>query len=202
MAVATRDWRSRFPNYRLNNLGFFSSDHCPIILQPCRDHIPPPNRCFRFENAWLNMEECCNVISSNWTGSDTYSMIEKMSRCSQALLRWGVNFTGQFRRRLKFHKEKMVGLMRGRREASSEFFKARDEYYDILNQQEIYWKQRAKTFWLKDGDRNSKYFHAQASHRRKNNSIIKLMDEEGVWRTLSNGLQEMFASYFRSLYNS
>lgn len=65
-------------------------------------------------------------------------------------------------------------------EGNSEFFKARDEYYDILNQQEIYWKQKAKTFWLKDGDQNSKYFHAQASHRRKNNSITKLKDEEGV----------------------
>ncbi|WOL05718.1 Cytochrome P450 [Canna indica] len=37
-----------------------------------------------------------------------------------------------------------------------------------------YWVQRAKKRWLKDGDRNTRYFHLCASHRRKVNWISSL----------------------------
>jgi hypothetical protein len=37
----------------------------------------------------------------------------------------------------------------------------------LLEQEEQKWKQRAKENWLKNGDRNIKYFHACASQRSK-----------------------------------
>jgi len=35
-------------------------------------------------------------------------------------------------------------------------------------QDDAYWRQRAKTFWYKDGDRNTKNFHASTTARKKN----------------------------------
>jgi len=49
----------------------------------------------------------------------------------------------------------------------------------LLLQEENYWKQRSKVFWLANGDTNSKYFHASASARKRKNTIKKLRDSSG-----------------------
>ena len=49
----------------------------------------------------------------------------------------------------------------------------------LLDQQHIYWKQRAHSTWLAKGDRNTKNFHAQAAERKKRNTIKKLKVEGG-----------------------
>lgn len=44
----------------------------------------------------------------------------------------------------------------------------------LLKQKEIYWRQRAKTRWLKQGDNNTKFFHAYATNRKRRNFIQSL----------------------------
>ena len=72
----------------------------------------------------------------------------------------------------------------------------------ILQQQEAYWKQRAKQFWLVEGDSNTRYFHQYASSRRKKNSIQKLKDEHQCWKTWDTGLKNLIISYFQDLFRS
>jgi hypothetical protein len=43
----------------------------------------------------------------------------------------------------------------------------------------MYWKQRAHVKWLEKGDKNTSFFHASCSERRKNNFIGKLRREDG-----------------------
>jgi len=46
-----------------------------------------------------------------------------------------------------------------------------------LAKKNAFWRQRAKTHRFKDGDTNSKFFHAVASTRKKHNKISKLEDD-------------------------
>ncbi|KAF4366552.1 hypothetical protein G4B88_023901 [Cannabis sativa] len=54
--------------------------------------------------------------------------------------------------------------------------------------EEIFWKQRSKQLWLREGDRNSKYFHAKATSRRRSNVIHKLKNSDGEWVGWEDGL--------------
>lgn len=50
----------------------------------------------------------------------------------------------------------------------------------VINKQEaIYWKQRSRLQWLKDGDENTKFFHAVANGR-KNRNFIPCLRRDGV----------------------
>ncbi|XP_021600662.1 uncharacterized protein LOC110606213 [Manihot esculenta] len=43
------------------------------------------------------------------------------------------------------------------------------------------WKQRAKVFWLWEGDTNTRFFHAMATNRKRKNNVLRLQNSEGVW---------------------
>jgi hypothetical protein len=49
----------------------------------------------------------------------------------------------------------------------------------LLEQEELKWRQRAKENWLKNGNQNTKYFHAYASQRSKKNDITEVLDKDG-----------------------
>ncbi|KAL9690224.1 hypothetical protein QQ045_010621 [Rhodiola kirilowii] len=54
----------------------------------------------------------------------------------------------------------------------------------------------------KSGDKNTKFFHARASHRRKNNWIQALLDGQGVKRTEQKAIMDIVTSYFHNLFQS
>jgi hypothetical protein len=50
-----------------------------------------------------------------------------------------------------------------------------------LEREDLWWRQRAKQEWLKNGDKNTHFFHACANSRRKKKFIEKIRDEQGNW---------------------
>lgn len=61
--------------------------------------------------------------------------------------------------------------------------------------------QRSKAMWLQAGDQISKYFHTEASHRRKKNYIKKLQDDSRRWKQGEQRYQ-LIVEYFKTLFSS
>lgn len=72
----------------------------------------------------------------------------------------------------------------------------------VLNQREIFWRQRSKQLWLSAGDQNSKFFHSYASNRRRNNQFYKLKNDQGQWVEWEDGLNELMTDYFSNLFTA
>lgn len=98
----------------------------------------------------------------------------------------------------------MLRKLRSRRdvEGIQNYNAARWEYMKLLDQQEVYWKQRSKQFWLQEGDKNTRFFHKYASTRRKNNRIEKIMDNEGTWRESDVEIRNVIEDYFSQLFTA
>lgn len=80
------------------------------------------------------------------------------------------------------------------------YFAERSKLEELLIHEETYWKQRAKSFWLQDGDSNSNYFHVFATTRRKRSTITKLKTASGELVTDHNEMRSTVLEYFKTLF--
>lgn len=81
-----------------------------------------------------------------------------------------------------------------------EFIEAKEKTNEILLQEETYWKQRAKLFWLKEDDENTRFFHASASARKKVNHITHLVNDSGVRVEDNEGMGNVISEYFQNIF--
>jgi len=70
----------------------------------------------------------------------------------------------------------------------------------LLIQEETFWKQRAKSFWLWDGDMNLKFFHAAATSRKQRNKITKLIKDDNTEATTQEDICTLSLEYFSNLF--
>lgn len=66
----------------------------------------------------------------------------------------------------------------------------------------MFWRQRSKQLWLNVGDKNSRYFHKAASHRRRTNFIHRLQNEDGQWVDWESGLAGLMERYFNNIFRA
>jgi hypothetical protein len=77
---------------------------------------------------------------------------------------------------------------------------AKRELDEVLYREEMMWLQRSRITWLREGDRNTKYFHRKAMWRPKKNKIKGLKKADGSWCTEEQELQGMADTFFKSLF--
>jgi hypothetical protein len=68
-----------------------------------------------------------------------------------------------------------------------------------MEQVNLKWRQRAKEEWLVHGDKNSKYFHASASQRRRANMISTIADVNSVYYNDPVGVEGALVGYFQNI---
>ena len=77
----------------------------------------------------------------------------------------------------------------------------RHEINILIEKEEIYWKQRSCISWLCEGDRNTKFFHAKASTRKKN-LIVSLKEMDGTMIKLQSNIERVIIQHFSTLFQS
>lgn len=75
----------------------------------------------------------------------------------------------------------------------------RDELENLLDHEELLWKQKARCDWLQFGDHNTKFFHSRTIQRRKGNRIHALKID-GDWCSDQILLQDEAVQFYETLY--
>jgi hypothetical protein len=74
---------------------------------------------------------------------------------------------------------------------------------DRLEEQvDTYWRQRARVKWLEKGDRNTGFFHATCSEKKRRNKVGRLKNEAGRWEETEEGKKAVISNYFSNLFRS
>ncbi|KAH9742572.1 pentatricopeptide repeat-containing protein [Citrus sinensis] len=73
---------------------------------------------------------------------------------------------------------------------------------DLLIDEKIYWRQRSRAVWLREGDKNTKYFHSKATARKRKNKIRGIVDERNKWTREVDEIERILCDYFDNMFNS
>ncbi|XP_034688121.1 uncharacterized protein LOC117916277 [Vitis riparia] len=208
--LVNEEWDSHFGDARQFLLPRPVSDHFPILMDGGgmrRGPIP-----FRFENMWLKAEGVKDLLKQWWeegrfSGSASFILAEKLKFMKAKLKEWNRNSFGrvEYRKNTALEqmeywdaKEKTSRLSLEELEARNE---AKEEYKKWVLLEEITWRQKSREVWLKEGDRNTGFFHKMANaHRRRNN--VDRIKINGAWLTEENDIREGIANAFKTLLSN
>ena len=187
-------------------------DHFLVLLEGGRLRKGPSP--FRFENMWLKVEGFKDLIGGWWQGivvrdNPSYRLTVKLKELKQNLKIWNREVLGSLERN-KAEALKQVelwDLVEGERSLTEEELsrkkKAKEGYAKWVSLEETHWRQLSRELWLREGDRNTGYFHRMANaHRRVNflNKIkingVRLSKEQEVREGIANAYQQLLSDSF------
>ncbi|CAN0905267.1 Transposon TX1 uncharacterized 149 kDa protein [Linum grandiflorum] len=200
-AMVNAAWIDQFMHSKLQNLVAPVSDHSPLLL----DTNPTPKEkkkwIFKFENAWRTETEIKDLVETTWQSEGEGAFFHKLRACMHVMEEWGRGYARHFRKAIDDKRKELETLRNEVGEEAAEREKqCRVAMLLLLQQEEEYWRQRAKQFWLKDGDRNTRFFHATANGRRKWTAIKSLEDETGGMVEDREGMEGVARRYFEDIF--
>ncbi|XP_075663156.1 uncharacterized protein LOC142632674 [Castanea sativa] len=170
--VATVEWILRFPTSRIHHLDAFHSDHKPIFL------------CTNSELKRFYRRGRPFRFEVMWVKDDSCKKVIHDS--------WAK----------KLKELKVVEELGGYVSDPTRVHLLRTEIEQLKNKEECMWKQHSQMAWLKEGDRNTRYFHCKATQRNKRNLILGLEDEAAQWVEEEEDLGRVVEAYFQNMFTS
>jgi hypothetical protein len=73
------------------------------------------------------------------------------------------------------------------------------EWEARCQQEETPWRQKSRIRWLKEGERNAKFFHRTTIARRSHNKILKIRDQDGIKRESHQEIENTLVNHFQGI---
>lgn len=114
-----------------------------------------------------------------WAG---YKLVLKLKRLKERIKEWTKNHFGDVccTKANILEEIQSLDIREGLHilldEESSNRGLLKDRYERKVKEEEIKWRQPSQCRWLKEGDKNTKFFHGMASARLRRNMINSLLD--------------------------
>lgn len=169
-------WHHHFESAWVRHVVRAHSDHHSILLGGLAVHPPVRFRGFRFLEAWFSHPEFTSTVEALWT-EEPSGLSKSFANLKNGLLEWNrITFRNIFERKKRCN-ARLLGIQR-----SLEFQykpslaklgrQLQLELAGILEQEESFWRQKARCKWHTAGEQNTRYFHATVVARQRQNHIV------------------------------
>ncbi|XP_019164595.1 PREDICTED: uncharacterized protein LOC109160804 [Ipomoea nil] len=202
--------RDYFTEVRINVLARTSSDHSPILQSGTNNTLSCPKQ-FRFQTMWTSHPDFINVVRLNWNqqadGGGMRALAFKIKRLKRCLRIWNRDTFGNVFDRIRVLESSVAEAENtfdddpspGSRES---LHKLQADLLQALKQEEMFWKQKARVKWLKEGDSNTRFFHAVVKDRHQRQRISAIKSGTGELLTTQPAIQTEEVSFFSGLFSA
>ncbi|XP_019242559.1 PREDICTED: uncharacterized protein LOC109222690, partial [Nicotiana attenuata] len=200
--------KGEFRSIKQQRLQREKSDHFPLMLKCGR--WEPVKSYFKFENWWLQAEGFKERIEEWWNsffyeGRPDFILVSKLQALKTKLKEWSRTLQGN----LALQKASVLSQLaeiegiHDQRSLTEEEILSKNslslEFDEIASNEEVEWRQRSRALWLKEGDKNTKFFHRTANAHRRYNNIDQLV-VEGESLQAPEDIKREVIRYYKKLY--
>ncbi|XP_073105176.1 uncharacterized protein [Elaeis guineensis] len=163
--------------------------------------------------AWVDPDldpTCCGIfeiVRRAWRGHSNLNPATRISillkATKRALLNWNKNTVGNLFRKARSLELEIAALQEADNNLGglpsakhNTLLRKLSEHNRLLRQQEIFWRQKSRIRWLKEGDMNS-----NSILRRRRNRIWRVKSMNGSDVTEETDIRDSFKEYFESKWN-
>eukprot|EP00253_Pinus_taeda_P001856 PITA_01856 len=186
------------------------SDHWPIKLEIDLKQSPP-NKPFRFEAFWLRNEGLMEKLEEWWRTSDQrgknkmHTFQLKLKEMKNKIKKWNKEEFGNIieeKKRLEQRMEELqqMDILEGiQEERIKEEGMTLNQLEERRKQEEILWKQKSRVQWLREGERNTKFFHKVMVQHRQRNRIFSIKNQEGQRVLQHEEIEKVLVNHFKDI---
>ncbi|PKI59541.1 hypothetical protein CRG98_020069 [Punica granatum] len=160
------------------------------------------------KEAWTCDRSSNEVVKNAWNnivnGSKAFQLSSKLKNVKTGLRRWNKEVFGYYDTNIAGIMEKLEEIQRQHptAEINEQEEKLIAELEENLTKKDLIWRQKSRELWLKEGDRNSKFFHLSIVIRRRSNHIAAIKDNDREWIQDHEGIGNYFLRNFQELFNT
>eukprot|EP00253_Pinus_taeda_P009251 PITA_09251 len=144
-----------------------------------------------FENVWLSHPDFTINIDKWWMeefpfqGTKMFMLQQRLKHIKVKLKYWNRKQFDNIFEAKKDVEQKLQGINQlmitegFNEERKSQADILQKELDDRCRQEEIFWRQKLRVQWIKEGEINTKFFHKSTLSHRSHNIILKLKDSQG-----------------------
>lgn len=123
----------------------------------------------------LHEPELNEVVRKGWDKNVDVDLTSKFQNYSKEMNSWGKIIRCQYRDQIDDCRRQLEMIYQSSNtNATKKFLEINKKLKQLIAQEEAYWEQRSKIFWLKEADINTKFFHSATNARRKSNLISSI----------------------------
>lgn len=110
-----------------------------------------------------------------------FKVKQKLNWCRDGLIRWSKVKQHNARKNIDLIIQEMAQLQTqaGCRDWGK-WRQLKTGLDEVYKQEEDFWWKKSRISWLREGDKNTKFFHAATAERRKRNRIELIQNDEGT----------------------
>jgi hypothetical protein len=198
-------WRDAFDDAKVRHLVSSRSDHCPILVELRREEWEGrEQRVFRYEIMWERVDSLLEEIKKMWCSTadkeNLGGLASVLRNMQQAMRRWSREHFGAVIAKLNILRRELEEIKSRTAVNRADIHVVTDRMDELMFHEEMMRLQRSRISWLKEGDRNTGYFHRRAQWRARKNKIKRLKRHYGSFTEAPNEMKGLAVCFFEDLY--